>query len=867
MQTEQLTKGLKAKFEQSRLVFWYDSDQSFIDEIADINLDDITILNMANESSLEIKKRIELDEPEQQFLLYFPNEEPATEDDWLLDIRLYSQQFYADASSILLNELGITTLSLRSHLTRRKAFFANKKRTSALKRLITEDETEQSIDLKMISVLCEADNFLISEILLHLFKDYAELSEDSVAPKAALINSIEKFSLSHALWKAIEDEYAYQNDNPDIASLLLVFFCTELYLQIDDEDDNKQWLKANVIKSASGRARVAALLTDWRDSRRFSSYYIIVAKELGSSLEIARNCKDYSLLNMLECYTFEAIEQEIIHKVVTGLLSPTLELSSNKFEQLISKRKAGFWCNTNEHYIEIYLALKSAQMLFELRQQYHDGFHYQTMAEMYKAYTEQLFQFDQSYRLFNEYARKLHEKGADILRQISASIEELYVNWYLYELGLSWDRLLDKENSISQWHINEVPLQKQFYQSKIAAILSKKTIKRVFVIISDALRYEVAEELNTQINLEKRFKADLGAQLGVLPSYTQLGMAALLPHKTIEYRADKGSVVWVDGQSSAGLDNRASILSKVNGMAVTSKELLSWTNDQGRKNISHALVVYIYHNTIDAMGDKAETEEKTFTACRTAINELNDLVSRVINRLNGSRLFITADHGFLFRQKAMQQTDKTELAIKQTKAIEAKKRYILGTDIPSHENCWHGMVSNTAGSKCETEFLLPRGSNRFHFVGGARFVHGGAMLQEICVPVITISSLRDKRAEQHAKKKVDVVVVGAHIKIVNNIDKIRFIQSDPVGDKFIPRKLKVVIVDAQRNPVSSEEHLVFDSSSNKMDERSQEARIKLVGSAFERRINYQLLLIDEETNNDYGQYKVTIDLAIQDDFF
>jgi len=151
MQTEQLTKGLKAKFEQSRLVFWYDSDQSFIDEIADINLDDIMILNMANESSLEIKKRIELDEPEQQFLLYFPDEEPITEDDWLLDVRLYSQQFYADASSILLNELGITTLSLRSHLTKRKAFFANKKRTSALKRLITEDETEQSIDLKMIS--------------------------------------------------------------------------------------------------------------------------------------------------------------------------------------------------------------------------------------------------------------------------------------------------------------------------------------------------------------------------------------------------------------------------------------------------------------------------------------------------------------------------------------------------------------------------------------------------------------------------------------------------------------------------------------------------------------------------------------------
>jgi uncharacterized protein (TIGR02687 family) len=315
------------------------------------------------------------------------------------------------------------------------------------------------------------------------------------------------------------------------------------------------------------------------------------------------------------------------------------------------------------------------------------------------------------------------------------------------------------------------------------------------------------------------------------------------------------------------MENRKSILSRVSGIAVTAKELLGWSNEQGRKKISDARVIYIYHNTIDATGDKAETEEKTFAACRIAINELRDLVSRVINRLNGSRLLITADHGFLFRQTAMGQVDKTELAVKPAAAIEAKKRYILGQNLPTHENCWHGNVSDTAGTTCQTEFLLPRGASRFHFVGGARFVHGGAMLQEICVPVITVSGLRDKRAEQHAKKKVDVVVVGAHIKMVNNIDKVRFIQSDPVGGQFIPRKLKIVIVDAQRQPVSSEEHLVFGSRSDKLDERSQEAKIKLSGSGFDRNSDYQLLLIDDETNTDYAQYKVTIDLAIQDDFF
>ena len=40
------------------------------------------------------------------------------------------------------------------------------------------------------------------------------------------------------------------------------------------------------------------------------------------------------------------------------------------------------------------------------------------------------------------------------------------------------------------------------------------------------------------------------------------------------------------------------------------------------------------------------------------------------------------------------------------------------------------------------EFWIPKGANRFHFTGGARFVHGGAMLQEIVVPVITVRHIR-----------------------------------------------------------------------------------------------------------------------------
>ena len=71
-----------------------------------------------------------------KFLLYAPTEEPDYEDDWLLDIRLYSRSFRADRASILLQELGLVNQHLRTHLADRRKFFDAKERLQKLKNLV-----------------------------------------------------------------------------------------------------------------------------------------------------------------------------------------------------------------------------------------------------------------------------------------------------------------------------------------------------------------------------------------------------------------------------------------------------------------------------------------------------------------------------------------------------------------------------------------------------------------------------------------------------------------------------------------------------------------------------------------------------------
>ena len=91
------------------------------------------------------------------------------------------------------------------------------------------------------------------------------------------------------------------------------------------------------------------------------------------------------------------------------------------------------------------------------------------------------------------------------------------------------------------------------------------------------------------------------------------------------------------------------------------------------------------------------------------------------------------------------------------------------------------------------EFWIPKAANRFHFVGGARFVHGGAMLQEIVVPVITIKHKKDKSARGDTKiKSVTVHVLGTSHKITTNRHRLvpfvdRHLEGDrchPLADRF-----------------------------------------------------------------------------------
>ena len=855
--------------EGQRIVFWNDPDQEFQNTLPFIMLDGVTTLRLDEVGALEAKIRLERDEPNGKFLLYSPTEEPDYEDDWLLDIRLYSRSFRADKASILLQELGLVNLHLRTHIGDRRKFFDSKDRLQKIKNLVAPNDAAADLDRKMIAVVAKADPPEPFNLVRTIFHAWTEAgSEIDLDNPPAVWGQIEKFDLDVPFWQMVKTVFGYEEENLTLKMFLLRLMLTDYAHHL--KDDVPQSIRALVLPR-TGWSNAVVCLAQWRDSSSKGASYDRLSAEAAAILKIEDHLPNLEINTLVDVMTFLAVEKRIASSLRERVQTTADTINADDVRAIATRRQSGHWASLSvadstdaprQALHAVYDALVAAADFYALRNVYKSGFDYPDAAMMYRAYESELYRFDQLYRHFCEAADTAEEQGWNIVKPLRADIEAHYVNWYLTNLALAWGKFIEPQDGLlSKWQIDKVHNQYHFYDRNVRPWLDESENRRAFVIISDAFRYEAAQELTTELNGKYRFEATLSSQLGVLPSYTALGMASLLPHKTLSY---KGTDVLVDGKSSIASE-RNGILQAVGGMACKCDELMAKKKDEGRELVKDKRVVYIYHDTVDAVGDVSKTEGKTFEAVRMAINELAALVGYIVNNLNGHHIVVTADHGFLFTETARVETDKSKLNDKPDSTILAKKRYLIGPNLPDPDAAWHGKLSVTAKVDGEMEFWIPQGANLFHFVGGARFVHGGAMPQEIVVPVVTVKHIRGKSAQETKTKSVMVQVLGSNHRITSSYCRFQLIQMEAVSERVKPITLRVAVYEGEQE-VTDIQTVKFDSSSGNLDERKKWISLVLKDQQYNKKTLYRLVLQDAETGIEQQSVEVIIDRAFTDDF-
>ena len=69
-------------------------------------------------------------------------------------------------------------------------------------------------------------------------------------------------------------------------------------------------------------------------------------------------------------------------------------------------------------------------------------------------------------------------------------------------------------------------------------------------------------------------------------------------------------------------------------------------------------LLYVYHNQIDARGDKANTEDEVFVACEEAVREITEFIHRISTSANTYHFIVTSDHGFLYKRDKITESEK-----------------------------------------------------------------------------------------------------------------------------------------------------------------------------------------------------------------
>ena len=447
-------------------------------------------------------------------------------------------------------------------------------------------------------------------------------------------------------------------------------------------------------------------------------------------------------------------------------------------------------------------------------------------------YTSEFYLVDTYYRLTLEAYHELITKECPIEQTLTSAKRQLDLEYakICNILNIEWLVCVKEKGN---W-FTETGLKRQedFYANE-----SDNSVKQV-VIVSDALRYEVAKELMQKLAKEKHI-ATISAYQAMLPTETKYCKLALLPHHSLELN---GTDMMVDGSVLTTTEQRTAHLCKYREGAICIRyEDVMNGDSQAMRELFKRPLVYIFHDTIDDAGH-SQSPFDVINACRKAIEQLAVLVKRLHATWNVTNVLLTADHGFLYNDMKFEDKDKHSII---ESAIEKKTRYYLTDSNDSVEGIIKFPLDKVSSIKSINPVMVavPEGTNRLAASGGYNFAHGGASLQEMIIPII-----KSVRKKVNKTEKVGVALMSHNLNMVSSRLKFQMIQSEAVSMTVMERKVLCCIYNGD-DPVTQAKEVTLNSAdANNLNNRVFEVTLNLNKSVDASMLQLRIYDVDDKLN-------------------
>ena len=864
MDSEKVIQDLNQRFAQPlpefykrRIIFWCDEEREFEDKLDEIVLRDAKLIALTGTNYFAVKKLLGVEDTTCNYVVYCPLSYEKPEDDWLLDIRLYSEGYRADLISNWMDGMGLPqTALLRKQVKEYRKFFKASVRREKIAKQKNIPSVPRQLDMAVMGALAG----IVDVTPYAIIKKVLCAGLDTETNR--LYCDFTDYGADKAFWDMVQKGTGYVADAPNLGHLAAHILLTGATRTMQPEYLSK-WKD---FLSEAHQAYCYDFVSEWLHGADADQLREIVIR-IEEELKLPEHFVKLEAADLVNTEIFPCIHELILIKLMTEIADSIIDV--NIIKEMVEKRRICVWYEEVKDFYEGILQVANMQDFFK---EHTTRFHSAQAVKVWKEYTTEYYKMDTFYRLFHRsYGRSLktyHEKLHDLFSHVMEKAEGLYKNWFLGQLGENWSKVCAEE--IERYgKILEVPQQEEFYKSKV-----KNADNRVFVIISDALRYEVAADLADQLRRETKSQVDLSSMQGIFPTITKFGMAALLPHEKLSVELQGNVVeVFADGQSTESNYYRDRILKtdREDSVALKYTDLVTAKRLERSAWVKSKNVVYIYHDTIDEASHTSDT--LVFSACDDAIEELKNIVRIITSDFGGTNIMITADHGFLYTYSPLNEDDKADKEGFKNRIVEYGRRYaiMMKDSKPEYLQYVKFLDGNT-----DFEAYAPKENVRIKMNGGGlNYVHGGISLQELCVPLIEYHFLRNQYKEYQRNKDtydtkpVEISLLSATHKISNMIFSLNFYQKEAVGDNRARAVYQIYFTDSKGKQISDVQKIIADKTSENGQERTFRCSFNLKSLKYDNKEIYYLVIAEEGGEiKAQEEFQIDIALAVDDfDFF
>ena len=859
MDTEQIITELNRRFAEPlpefykrRIVVWHDEEKEFAEKIGELALADAKIAVLTGTNYFAVKKLLAVDDTDSNYLLYMPFAYETPEDNWLLDIELYSEEFRADLISMWMDEMGLPRMpGLHSAIKPYRKFMNAKERRKKIMAQANLPTTAAGFQLAIMAALSGLKEAKPAAIIKAVLKGGLNAGENN------LWRDFVNYGVDEAFWRMTAQGTGYQEAEKALGALAVHILLTAASRTLRQEflTGLEQYI------SAPHQSNCYALVSDWLSAEDDDTLYEI-AEHVEAKMNLPARFMKLTVEDLADTEMFPCVNEIILVKFMRDIEKNIID--SAIIKQTVEKRRTCAWYGKVRTF---YDGLYQVANMQEFYKSHAEGFHTIESPKIWAEYTESYYRFDTYYRLFHKSydagLKAYHADLSDGFASVKDRVESLYINWFLDELGENWSNAA-ADSLQEHGKIPDVPQQTDFYRYKV-----RPSEARAYVIVSDAMRYEVAAELAEALRRETQSKVALSSMQGIFPTITKFGMAALLPHKKIsaELRSGKLSIL-ADGESTEA-PMRDKVLKSANSksIALKYKDIIGMKRAERGALVKDMAVVYIYHDAIDEAG---HTGTSIFAACEEAIEEIKNMVRVITREFGGVHILITADHGFLYTDQPLREDEKVDKSMTSEQDIEIARRYAIMKKGAAPD---YLLPVRFLDGETEYEAFVPRGSMRIKMKGGGlNFVHGGASLQEMVVPLIDYHFLRnDSKEYKKNKSKYDTIPVTVSLlsssrKISNMIFSLNFYQKEAVAANFRAAVYQLYFTDSTGKAISDAPRIIADKTEENAEGRIFRVNFNLKSLKYSNAETYYLVIADGD-GLPISREEFSIDIAFAVDEF